>query len=108
MSMKLRQLAFRLIAVAALATLAAPASEATPAPQLSYSVTRIGGTVPIACSLATQAIQDQCDFHGPITTTSLGCSPLWGPNGEVIGQVCRCKATTSFCGIFNPNPPGFP
>jgi hypothetical protein len=108
MSMKFRQLAFCLLAVAALVTFAAPATQATPAPQLSYSVTGLSGSPAAACANATAMINDRCDVHGPITTQSLGCSPLWGPNGEVIGQVCRCKATTSWCGILTPNPPGFP
>jgi hypothetical protein len=73
-------------------------------PGLSYSKIGVGYPMAEACANAVEAIEDACAFHGSITTQGLGCWPLFGLNGEIIGHVCRCKATTSFCA----NPLDFP
>lgn len=109
MSKKFRPAALCALAALAFATFGpgAPAA-ATAAPTLSFSRSAIAGNMARACENAVAMINDVCDVHGPITTTPSGCNPLWGPNGQVIGQVCTCVATTSFCGVFNPNFPTFP
>lgn len=93
---KALQLGFCLLVLAALAGL-------TPAVQafdFSYSQTAIGGSPTQACNNAVQKIEDYCDRHGPITTDPGGCKPLWGPDGSVIGWVCSCTATATYCQIF--------
>jgi hypothetical protein len=69
---------------------------------LSYSKIAVGYPMASACANAVEAIEDACALHGPITTQGLGCWPLFGLDGEIIGHVCRCKATTTFCA--NPLP----
>lgn len=73
-------------------------------PRLSYSKTAVGYPMSEACANAVEAIENACAFHGAITTSPINCLPLYGLNGELIGYVCRCKATTTFCG----NPLSFP
>lgn len=71
-------------------------------PGLSYSKIGVGYPMANACANAVEAIEDACALHGPITTNPMNCLPLWGLDGEIIGYVCRCKATTTFCA--NPFP----
>jgi hypothetical protein len=89
------RLSFCLLAIAALS---AGPTLATPAPQLTYSQNGVGGTMDQACSRAIQEIQNDCDFMGPITTDPGSCKPLRNLEGQIIGYVCTCTATTSFCG----------
>lgn len=95
MSRKALQLGFCLVILAALTTLPAPAI-----PSPSYTQSGVGGTMAQACNNAIQKINNNCDFHGPITTNPGSCKPLWGPDGTVIGQVCTCSATATYCGNF--------
>lgn len=95
MSKKALYLGFCLAVLAALTTLPAPA---VPAP--SYSQTGTGGTMALACSNAVQKIKNNCDLHGTITTTQGSCQPLHDFNGNVIGYVCTCTATASYCVNF--------
>jgi hypothetical protein len=102
MSKKILQLGFCLVILAALAAFDAPAQ----AIDLSYTQSGVGGTMAQACNNAIQKIENNCDRHGPITTDPGSCKPLWGIDGSVIGQVCTCKATASYC--VNTIPfPGF-
>lgn len=68
----------------------------------SYSQSGVGGSQAQACNNAIpiQKIEDNCDRHGPITTDPGGCKPLWAPDGSVIGWVCTCKATATYCQIL--------
>jgi hypothetical protein len=99
MNRKILQLGFCLLVLAALATFNAPAVQAIP---FSYSQSGVSGTMAQACSNAVQKIKNNCDFYGPITTTQGSCKPLWGIDGQVIGTVCTCTATTTACGNINP------
>lgn len=96
MSKKALQLGFCFLAIAALS--AVPAM-ALPAPQFGYTQTGVGGTMEQACNNAIQKIKDNCDFFGPITTDPGRCLPLKDFNGEILGYVCTCEATTNACGI---------
>lgn len=80
------------------------AASATPAWDFSYSEVGFGGSMAAACAAASANIVDHCDVYGPITTTPLACSWLQQLNGEPPIRVCRCQATTTYCGIQNPNP----
>lgn len=105
MSTPLRKLAFCLVALAGLTILAAPPAHAG----LSYSITSAGPTRAEACANAIEAILDKCDAHGPITTTGGGpCVPIYSPNGEYLGDLCACTATTTFCAKAVPFPGPFP
>lgn len=96
MSKKALQLGFCL-AILAATLFNAPAAQAIP---FSYSQSGVGGTMAQACNNAVQKIENNCDFHGPITTDPGSCKPLWGLDGQIIGYVCTCTATTSACGKF--------
>lgn len=95
MSKKALQLGLCLLAIAALS--AAPAL-AAPAPSLGYTQSGVGSTMDQACTNAIEKIKDNCAVHGSISTDPGRCLPLWDLNGNVIGQVCTCEATTLFCG----------
>lgn len=95
MSRKALQLGFCLAILAVLTAL--PAS-AIPAP--SYSQTAVGGTMAQACNNAIQEIKNDCDVHGTITTTPGSCKPLYDFNGNLLGYVCTCTATASYCANF--------
>ena len=97
MSKKVLQLGFCLLAVAALSVVPAVAE---PAPSFGYTQSGVGGTMNQACANAVQKIKDNCDVHGPISTNPGRCLPLWGADGEVLGYVCTCEATTFACGKF--------
>lgn len=97
MSKKALQLGFCLFAVAAL--FAAPVLAET-APSFGYTQSGVGPTMDQACANAVQKIKDNCDIHGPISTDPGRCLPLWNLQGEVIGYVCTCEATTFACGNF--------
>jgi hypothetical protein len=101
MSKNLRPLALCLLAAAGLAAFAARPAHATP-DFLSYSQPGGGGTMADACAAATQAIADHCDGFGPITTDPGGCKKLYDLNGNVIGKVCTCTATTTYCLVHRP------
>ena len=88
--------------VGLVAALTAFPALATPAPQLGYTQSGVGGTMNQACNNAIQKIKDHCDLVGPITTDPGRCLPLWDLDGEVIGYVCTCEATTLTCGIIRP------
>lgn len=96
-----RKLAFCLLVLATLAMLPIPAARAI---DLSYTRSGVGGTMAQACNNAVQAIHNDCDITGTITTNPGRCLPLYGPGGEVIGKVCTCEATASFCGNYMPFP----
>jgi hypothetical protein len=97
MSKKVLQLGFCFLAIAALSVVPALA---TPAPSFGYTQSGVGSTMDQACANAAQKIKDNCDFHGPISTDPGRCLPLWGLDGQVIGQVCTCEATTLACAHF--------
>jgi hypothetical protein len=94
---KALRLGFCLLAIAALS---AGPTLAIPAPSFTYSQTGAGGTMEQACSRAIQEIQNDCDFMGPITTSPQGCKALRNAEGQIIGWVCTCTATTSYCGNY--------
>jgi len=93
------RLAFCLLALMAPALVPA---QAETAPLLSYSQLGTGDTTAEACADAIQNIKDNCDFYGPISTSQKLCAPIYGPGLVVIGQLCSCKATTTYCGVFRP------
>jgi hypothetical protein len=95
--------AFRLaFCLLALVAPAAVPVQAETAPFLTYTQSGVGGTMDQACTNAAEKIKDNCAVHGPITTDPGRCLPLLGPDGSVIGQVCTCEASTSFCAVFRP------
>jgi hypothetical protein len=98
MSKKVRQLVFCLFASA---VLAAPAAQAF---DFSYTQSGVGSTMAKACNNAIQKIDDYCEAYGPITTDPGSCVPLWGINGEFLGYVCTCEATTAYCRKFIGGP----
>jgi hypothetical protein len=104
MSTPLRKLAFCFLALAGVTILAAPPAQAG----LSYSVTGAGPTRAAACANATAVILDNCDAHGPITTAPGPCVPIFSPNGDDLGDLCACTATTTFCAKLVPFPGPFP
>lgn len=97
MTKKAVRLGFCLLVLAALAVFPTQVAQAF---DFSYSQTGVGGSPAQACNNAIQKIEDNCDRHGPITTDPGGCKPLWGPDGSVIGWICTCKATATYCQIF--------
>jgi hypothetical protein len=101
MTRKALQLGLCLLATSALAAFDAPAARAI---DLSYTQSGVGGTMAQACNNAIQKIENNCDMHGSITTNPGSCKPLWGIDGSVIGQVCTCKATASYCANTIPFP----
>jgi hypothetical protein len=82
-----------------LAALFSGSALAIPAPTLTYSQTAVGGSPDQACANAIEEIQSNCDIHGPITTEPMGCKALRNAEGQIIGWVCTCTATTSYCGV---------
>jgi hypothetical protein len=101
MSRKILQLGFSLVILAALTAFDAPAAQAI---DLSYTQSGVGGTMAQACNNAVQKIENNCDIHGPITTNPGSCKPLWGLDGQIIGYVCTCKATATYCANSIPFP----
>ena len=99
MSKKVLQLGFCILAIAALS--AVPAL-ALPAPSFGYTQSGVGPTMDQACTNAIQKIKDNCDFYGPISTDPGRCLTLRDINGEIMGYVCTCEATTTACGIRLP------
>ena len=95
MSKKALQLGFCFLAIAALSVVPALA---VPAPSFGYTQSGVGGTMDQACNNAIQKIKDNCDFFGPISTDPGRCLPLRDLEGQIIGYVCTCEATTSACG----------
>jgi len=93
MSKSFRLTAFALLALAALAAFTATPAQASG----SYSFTSIGTTEGAACTSASSAVAGHCVLHGPITTTSLGCLPIYNSHGDFLGYLCRCTASTPFC-----------
>jgi len=92
---KALQLGFCFLVIAALS---AGSAVAAPAPSFGYTQSGVGGTMEQACQNAIQKIKDNCDFFGPITTNEGRCLPLRNAEGQVIGYVCTCEATTNACG----------
>jgi len=88
-----------------LLVLVAPAAvpvQAETAPFLTYAQSGVGPTMAQACASATQKITDHCDIRGPITTDPGRCLPLYDLDGNLLGFVCTCEASTPYCGIFRP------
>jgi hypothetical protein len=96
MSRKTLQLGFCLclVALAAFSTVPVQAAEA---PFLGTTKSGVGSTMDKACAQAIQNLKNYCGIIAPPTTNPGGCSPLYGLDGQVIGQVCRCEATTLSC-----------
>lgn len=91
------RLTFCLLAIAALSV---GPTLALPAPSLTYSQSAIGGTMDLACANAVAELHEDCDILGPITTSPQGCKALRNAEGQIIGWVCTCTATTSYCGRY--------
>lgn len=90
-----------LLAFFAVALLAA---SVTSAMDFSYSEVGFGDPMAAACAAAAANIVAHCDVCGLITTTPLACSWIQPLNGEPPVRICRCRATTTYCAIQNPNP----
>lgn len=98
MSKKTLQLGFCLCLLALAAFLPIPVQAewiANPNPGTTKS--GVGSTMDKACANAIQNLKDYCGIIAPPTTNPGGCSPLYGLDGQVIGQICRCEATTFAC-----------
>lgn len=96
MSRKTLQLGFCLCLVA-LAVFSPVPVQAAEAVNPGTTKSGVGSTMDLACAKAIQNLKDYCGIIAPPTTNPGGCSPLYGLDGQVIGQVCRCEATTFAC-----------
>ena len=98
MSRKTLQLGFCLCLLALVAFSAVPVPvQAAEAPFLGTTKSGVGSTMDKACAKAIQNLKDYCGIIAPPTTNPGGCSPLYGLDGQVIGQICTCEATTFAC-----------
>lgn len=96
MSRKTLQLGFCLCLLALAAFLPVPV-QAAEAPFFGTTKSGVGSTMDQACAKAIQNLKDYCGIIAPPTTDPGGCSNLYGLDGQVIGRVCRCEATTLSC-----------
>lgn len=93
-----RPVAFRLLALALFAALATHPAQAAG----GYTAIGIGTTQASACSSATASVNSHCAMYGTITTTPLGCIPIYNGSGTFVGYLCHCEASTGLC--LNPGP----
>jgi hypothetical protein len=99
MSRKALQLGFCLCLLA-LATLSAFPAQAAQDFNFGYRETGVGGTMDQACSNAIQELKDRCGIIAPPTTNPGRCLPVKNLEGQIIGYICTCEATTFAC--LNP------
>ncbi len=98
--MSVRSRLLLVVALFALLTGSAVHAQLTPIPPPPYSAGGVGETAAEACDAATQAVVAHCFLHGPISVGPAICRPIFDPNLEIIGRICTCTATTSFCRTF--------
>lgn len=96
MSKKALQLGFCLLLLA-LSAIPAPASETQ---QFGYTKSGVGSTMEQACSNAIQNLKDACGIIAPPTTNPGRCWPVENLEGQIVGYICTCEATTLAC--LNP------
>lgn len=96
MNKTFRLFAFCLIAAACSLAFPLPPAHASG----GYTAIGIGTTQAAACTNASNAIAGHCVLHGAISTTALGCIPLYNGSMEFVGYLCRCEASTNLC--YNP------
>lgn len=80
-----------------LATLSATPVLAETAPSFGYTQSGVGGTMEQACANAIQNLKDDCGIIAPPTTDPGRCLPIRNLEGQIIGYVCTCEATTLAC-----------
>lgn len=101
MSRKTLQLGFCLCLLALAAFLPVPvAAEWVQNPNPGTTRSGVGSTMDQACANAIQNLKNYCGIMAAPTTDPGGCTPIYNLEGERIGQVCRCEATTFAC--LNP------
>lgn len=93
---KTLRLGFSLLALTAITTFPTLAATPQPAP-IGTKRTGVGGTMDQACAAAIQNLRNVCTYMTAPTTDPQGCRPLLNLEGQVIGQICKCEATTLTC-----------
>ena len=99
MSRKALQLGFCLCLLALTALSAFPAHAAQDF-QFGYTKSGVGGTMEQACNNAIQNLKDACGIIAPPTTDPGRCWPVENLEGQIVGYICTCEATTLAC--LNP------
>jgi hypothetical protein len=79
------------------ATLSATPILAETAPSFGYTESGVGSTMEKACSNAIQNLKDACGIIAPPTTNPGRCWPIENLEGQVVGYICTCEATTLAC-----------
>lgn len=100
MSKRILQLGLLLALTVLSAFPSAQAAELTPYEgDFQYGTTKsgVGSTMDQACANAIQNLKNYCGIMAAPTTNPGGCTPIYNLEGEFVGRVCRCEATTISC-----------